>query len=316
MTTETILIKGRHVALLNADDVPVIDANGNLLVRDLKDNNIFTLPLCEDVMAFFNLSIMEIPAIEPSISDVELMDTSTGAFLLEVEPKSDTRSVTPLTDSSGALLTSDRTKTAPKLVAASTTSSGASWKDDNEVRCLIHLWHEHLAAFKNKKSREVWASVAQKLSETQPEWRKKTGVQCENKIKDIKRKYTETKDHNNKSGNDPKSCKFYEELDEILSEKPNITPVALASNLQKRKISDFEDSNDGSECSTASTQEKKPPGKKKKIDQQLKDWSAALLEDVRTREAAKEQRHQEMLAAIKASSETYREMMSKLIDKL
>lgn len=59
------------------------------------------------------------------------------------------------------------------------------------------------------KSRDVWALICQELKKASPLWKKKTPIQCENKWKDIKRKYMETKDHNNKSGNDPKTCKFY-----------------------------------------------------------------------------------------------------------
>jgi len=62
------------------------------------------------------------------------------------------------------------------------------------------------------KSRDVWSTISNKLNESSPEW-KKTSIQCENKWKDIKRKYIETKEHNSKSGNNPKTCKFYDELD-------------------------------------------------------------------------------------------------------
>lgn len=52
------------------------------------------------------------------------------------------------------------------------------------------------------KSRDVWALICQEFKKTTSEWKKKTSIQYENKWKDIKRKYMETKDHNNKSGND------------------------------------------------------------------------------------------------------------------
>ena len=39
-------------------------------------------------------------------------------------------------------------------------------------------------------------------------------------VKHLKR----TVDHNNKTGRDRKICNFYEELSEILLEKPNIVP--------------------------------------------------------------------------------------------
>lgn len=110
------------------------------------------------------------------------------------------------------------------------------------------------------KSREVWALISNKLKETKSEWKKKTSIQCENKWKDIKRKYMETKDHNNTSGNDPKTCKFYEELEEILGEKPCVKPVAIASNLNRKRIDISSDQNDSEETNeNSSTSNEKAP---------------------------------------------------------
>lgn len=106
-------------------------------------------------------------------------------------------------------------------------TSTACWKDDNEVRCLICLWRDHQNNFKSMKSRNVWTLICQELKKACSAWKKKTAIQYENKWKDIKRKYMETKDHNNKSGNDPKTCKFYEELEEVLGEKPCVKPIAV-----------------------------------------------------------------------------------------
>jgi len=79
------------------------------------------------------------------------------------------------------------------------------------------------------KNRDVWSLISRELKKTTPEWEIKTPIQCENKWKDIKRKYMETKDHNNKSGNDPKTYKFYEELEEVLGEKPVLNQLVLLS---------------------------------------------------------------------------------------
>lgn len=122
------------------------------------------------------------------------------------------------------------------------------------------------------KSRDVWTLICQELKKTIPEGRKKTPIQCENKWKDLKRKYMETKDHNNKSGNDPKTCKFYDELEEILGEKPCVKPIAVASNLRKRKPAsseenDFQETNEDSGSLTQNEEASKPQQKKKKIKQ-------------------------------------------------
>lgn len=201
--------------------------------------------------------------------------------------------------------------------------SSASWKDDNEVRCLLYLWRDNQKHFKSMKSRNVWILISNELQKSNPEWKKKTAMQCENKWKDIKRKYMETKDHNNKSGNDPKTCKFYEELEEILGEKPCVKPVAIASNIVKRKLvvnsEGSEEINEDSESSTQ-TEEIRKKRKLSKVERELKDWSATLLVDAQNQEEAKERRHKEIIAAVQAESraaiEAYKEIMGRLIDKL
>lgn len=120
----------------------------------------------------------------------------------------------------------------------------------------------------------------------------------------------DNKDHNNKSGNDPKTCKFYEELEEILGEKPCVKPVSLVSNLNKRQRTiinskeqnDFEKINEDSESST--NQSEDLPKKKKKmtrIERELKDWSATLLADAKLREEMRERRDTEMIAESKSN---------------
>ena len=174
------------------------------------------------------------------------------------------------------------------------------------------------------KSRDVWALISKKLKETNPEW-KKTAIQCDNKWKDIKRKYMETKDYNNTSENDPKICKFYEELDEILGEKLCVKPIAVASNLNRKRMNiSSEEQNDldeiNEDSSSSIQNENKAPQRKRRkmtrLQQELKDWSAALLADAKAREAAKERRHRETIVEIRATIDAYKDIMSKLIEKL
>lgn len=105
----------------------------------------------------------------------------------------------------------------------------------------------------------------------------------------------ETKDHNNKSRNDPKTCKFYDELEEVLGKKPCVKPIAIASNLKRTIVStsSTENSEDISEESGSATQNKASLSKKKKrkmtrIQREFQDWSTALLADAKAREEARE----------------------------
>ncbi|XP_071577461.1 uncharacterized protein [Temnothorax nylanderi] len=308
MNNNITLIKGRHQVVM-AGDVPLFNSDGNLLVQDVQDNNIFVVPVCEETIKFFNLRLTEESSIHNSDS---------GNICMTEQPESIVSFTAPSATSSAA--------SAASSTVSSATSAAACWKDDNEVKCLIHLWQDHENHFKTMKSRDVWSLISKDLIKTNPEWKQKTHIQCENKWKDIKRKYMETKDHNNKSGNDPKTCKFYEDLDEILGEKPCVKPVSLASNLNKRhrtminskEQNDFDEIFGDSESSTSQSEEGLPKTKKKmtRVERELKDWSAALLADAQVREEARERRHKEVIAESKVAIDIYKEMMGKLIDKL
>ena len=51
-----------------------------------------------------------------------------------------------------------------------------------------------------------------------------------NKI--ISKKFRDTKDHNNKSGSDRKTCPFYEQLQELLGDRPKVVPRTTVSSTQ------------------------------------------------------------------------------------
>lgn len=133
----------------------------------------------------------------------------------------------------------------------------------------------------------------------------------------------ETKDHNNKSVNDPKTCKFYEELEEVLGEKPCVKPIAIMSNLRKKIVISSEENilENLDESSGSSTQNQESPQQKRRkmtrIQRERKiRWCVALLVDPNAREEAKEQRHRETIAESRAAIDTYKNLMEKLIDKL
>ena len=71
-----------------------------------------------------------------------------------------------------------------------------------------------------------------------------TSQQCSNKWKSLKRSYMETIDHNTKTGEPPKSCKYYSELNQLFGNKPSTKP-------------DFTlHSSESSDCSTSSSNKK------------------------------------------------------------
>ena len=74
----------------------------------------------------------------------------------------------------------------------------------------------------------MWDALAKKLrsifkdNKEIPSYR--TGMQCKARIKYLQDKYKRVKDHNSRSGNNRESFEYYDEMDEALESKPNITP--------------------------------------------------------------------------------------------
>ena len=70
----------------------------------------------------------------------------------------------------------------------------------------------------------MFSTIASKLKE---KGCVKTWVQCRNKIKNLKKKYREVKDHNSLTGRGRTTCKFYDILDGILGHRPASAPVDI-----------------------------------------------------------------------------------------
>ena len=118
----------------------------------------------------------------------------------------------------------NRFKSKPRTMAE--TNRGTTWAD-KEVKALLTIWgdskiQEELdGAVRNKV---VFETIAKKLQEQgyERDWK-----QCRTKIKNLKIKYREIKDHNGETGRGRKTCKFYKELDRILGHRPASVPSSL-----------------------------------------------------------------------------------------
>ena len=103
---------------------------------------------------------------------------------------------------------------------------GSNWTDA-ETSYLLELWRDNFPTSK-KSNRTVWDAIAKKLNSIFkdnkgiPSYR--TGTQCKARIKYLQAKYKRVKDHNSRSGNNRESFEYYDEMDEVLGSKPNITP--------------------------------------------------------------------------------------------
>lgn len=155
-------------------------------------------------------------------------------------------------------------------------------------------------------------------------------MQCENKFKDLRRHYTATKDHNAQTGVQPKTCKFYNEMEDVLGMRPSIKPVAIASNL-KRRSSALESgcsstqsetsegcnsNNDEEEITEKIGGKEKKPRRKTRMKRGLEAWSLANQNEAQRREEAREKRHQESMEKKEKAIKVYENFMSKLLDEL
>lgn len=127
------------------------------------------------------------------------------------------------------------------------------------------------------------------------------------------------KDHNSKSGNAPKTCSFYNELDEIFHKSPSVTPIALASSRIKRALTTIEkDCNTDDDTFEDTDYDKtNQRAKKSKLKaRELEAWSKTLREDTDKRELARERRHEAMIDVQNKGIAAFTDVMNKLIEKL
>ena len=94
----------------------------------------------------------------------------------------------------------------------------------------------------------MWDAIVKKLNsifkdQGIPSYR--TGTQCKARIKYLRDEYKRVKDHNSRSGNNRESFEYYDEIDEVLGSKPNITPkeaveCGLAEDTNATAVGDSE----------------------------------------------------------------------------
>lgn len=182
------------------------------------------------------------------------------------------------------------------------------------MKHLLQTWKNYKELFDSSTIRNdaVWNLIAEELAIANSSW-VYSGTQCENKFKDVRKNYMKMRDHNNQTGAEPKYCKFYNDMEVILGEKPCVKPVTLASNLKKRTagtaLTTAEEEVVDDEGLDVAVENRTPERKKTRVQKELSEWNEALRADALRREEAREKRHLEGIT-------TFKEVMGKLIDKL
>ncbi|XP_011684294.1 PREDICTED: trihelix transcription factor GTL1-like [Wasmannia auropunctata] len=104
---------------------------------------------------------------------------------------------------------------------------GKNWTHEQTL-LLINLYGQEYEKMKGGKMllQKLWQLVAGRM--------KKKGYdisasKCSTKMDALKRQYKKVIDHNNQSGNDLMTYKYFDELDEIFRDHPWVKPVAISS---------------------------------------------------------------------------------------
>ena len=114
------------------------------------------------------------------------------------------------------------------------------WKNDlNKLLIALHTKHADKWTSVRWKKKSVWQMISSEIEEMQkekgsfdyPSWK-----QCEGRWKTMNKAYRKTVDHNNRSGNDRKSCPYFEELDALQHDRPNVNPVATCSSSGLKRV--------------------------------------------------------------------------------
>lgn len=161
---------------------------------------------------------------------------------------------------------------------------------------------------KIKKKKHLWAKIADVMQENGYSF---SPEQCEGRWKTLVRGVKKVADHNSKTGNNPKTHPYEEEL-EFYSERPNVKPSYLVSSSAGAKsIEDDEDQE--SEDSSRSKSPAPVPAKKKRSNisevlDVLKVHIQAQCDRHQETLQRQEQMHQERMTVMKGFLDVFKDM--------
>lgn len=119
------------------------------------------------------------------------------------------------------------------------------------------------------------------------------------------------KDHNKQTGAKLKTYRYYNDMDGIYGNKPNVNPVSVASSMR---------ANENTSCSEdcaddSATDNDQHKGRKSKVERHLSSWAEQFIEHSKERAEQKEQHQAQKLATIEDATKTFRDVMQKIFEK-
>ncbi|KYM98355.1 hypothetical protein ALC62_10941 [Cyphomyrmex costatus] len=153
--------------------------------------------------------------------------------------------------------------------------------------------------------KKVWYNIGSTLSS---KGYNVTGPQCLSKHNGMKRTYKSIKDHNSKSGNNPRAWPYMEIMESLLGERPFMSPPAIASSSSAISSDD----EIGKSCSVQNVDlQNTNPRKKRKIQENAK-ISESIMKSRVLAEKNKNERHKERIQIKKEMLE----FMQKLYEEM
>ena len=179
------------------------------------------------------------------------------------------------------------------LAANSVNTSRRKHWSKEQVLALLDLYEKRRNDFKDpkKRNKDVWEAIAKGMEEVGfPD--KRNAGDCESKLKNLKRSYISTVDHNNTSGNDRKTCTYFDEMSNLFQQDAHIQPVTLCSSRAGTKIAPESKSDKAVTCSESENED--IPRKRKRKPQAKDDLVSLFKEFTQTREEREKERMQEL----------------------
>nr|XP_056707477.1 serine/threonine-protein phosphatase 2A regulatory subunit B'' subunit gamma isoform X2 [Euleptes europaea] len=107
---------------------------------------------------------------------------------------------------------------------------GPTWTDE-ETRVLLGHWNTLLVQRRVQNmptNSDLYAVLAKKMAE---EGFLRTRIQCNNRIRDLRKAYRKAKDAMSKAGSMPVRCRFFRELDEICGGETEMAPSSISQTM-------------------------------------------------------------------------------------
>ena len=185
-----------------------------------------------------------------------------------------------------------------------------NWSEDGAKLLMFHrsLMHEEFESGRTTGHEALWGTVAKELIAA---GYCVTAAQCDNKFKALKRMYNKVVDHNKITGNDKKTCKFYDDMDKLFgckaSTNPRCTINTVRSNPGEKNDHDEKMKRNNSDDEAGVTRTKR----KKKVSRSNNDTSEWLKSYADSQKVAEEKR-------LTAIENMHKEIMTlfKNLDKL